>query len=689
MIQSAPRLRAAVLFVAVLLLGVPATAGVSSAQEPSPTASDPAEAVHIALTNVRPAVPKADGVVRLRGTIRNTGTTPVTDVQVLVRVSPTPLAGRFEIGQVAANESLRQGNAVFSTLTSVAPELSPDSQIDFALTVPVSELALGGNGVYAVFVEGLGQLDGLEQSFGRAPTLLPWFPDGDGLSPSQLVFLWPVSAPVPQGVGAAMVNDDLAVGMAPGGSLYNRVEVGRGAPIPLTWLIDPALVTAANTMIDGYSVDGVPADSAGSAAAGAWASLLRQAIRTPSHTSMVMPFAGVDAEALTRNGVTDLIDTAVRLGTAAQRSLGAQGVIAAPPNGASTRATLAEYLGSGVGSILLADEFLPTRDNLTYTPTGLGSVAVGEDEMTAVLLDTGLADTLPTDAADEASLLMARQSFLAQSAMITLEAPGVPRTAVVQPAAAFGADADWTRRLFSQLSRAAWTEVVPLSDLLALDANQQAPRRWENGGRGAELPPDYIASLPPLQQRSDALETVLVNPGETSSLYDEAFIRAASSQWRDAIADGRAVLASIDADLAASEQSVKVISAGRVTLSGDTGSLPLTIANDLDRSVEVGLRLEATPSQRLEYVAPLPQTIQAGRRVSIEVPVRVVGSGVVPVDVWLLNNADGTFGPPQRIELNSTATATIAAIVAVVGGSLLVLLVIARFIRTTRARSHG
>ena len=123
-----------------------------------------------------------------------------------------------------------------------------------------------------------------------------------------------------------------------------------------------------------------------------------------------------------------------------------------------------------------------------------------------------------------------------------------------------------------------------------------------------------------------------------------------------------------------------------VVLSGDRGSVPVTVANDLDQPVRVGVAITAEPAARLDADALPAVQIEPGRRASLEVPVRVVGGDALTVRVQLTDPAGTPFGEPVALELRTTAYSRAALWVAVAAAAVLILLVIYDIVRRSRGR---
>jgi len=230
-----------------------------------------------------------------------------------------------------------------------------------------------------------------------------------------------------------------------------------------------------------------------------------------------------------------------------------------------------------------------------------------------------------------------------------------------------------------------------LTDLLEGTSN---PLRRDRGGYGrkaeaAELSSMYLTQVRAASEELAAFTSVLDNPIGISDVYASALLRSVSSAWRTEPERGEELLASTRDQLTAQVDQVRVLSEGTVTFSGDTGRVPVTIENNLDRSVTVGVQLRASPSLRLES-APLEGiTVEPGRKVSVDLEARVVGGNTLPVRVQLLTPDGSRFGTPARIDVASTAYARAAAWVVAIAFVAIVVFVVVGVIRRIRLASVG
>jgi hypothetical protein len=292
-------------------------------------------------------------------------------------------------------------------------------------------------------------------------------------------------------------------------------------------------------------------------------------------------------------------------------------------------------------------------------PTSVGSMRV-------VLTDPGLTQTLALPQRTASDVIEARQRFLAETALIaqTLPPDQSTRTVVAAPdSVRWAATASLVAPLLRATRKAPWLSPLSLEGLLESTPPSTSRERGGYGekARDAELPANYVTRVARVSEQLDTFTSIIDNPTGISEPFAEAILRAESAAWRTDADMGNALLASISTRLAEETARVNVLSEGNITFSGDTGRVPITIANDLDRSVTVGVALRGRPSLRLSS-EPLTQIrIDPGQMSSVDIDARVIGGDPLTVDVQLLGPEGQSYGQSATITVESTAYARAAA----------------------------
>lgn len=646
-----------------------------------PEAGDP---LLVEVTSYAPLNPAPDGTITVQGLVANRSDRDVSDLQALLRVSGEPLSSRSEVAAVTDLNTSRRGVAVESTLTNVARTLAPEVVAQVSVTAPLSALPLGRNGVYAMFLE-------VRSSAGSYSTAfpMPWFPAADAVNPSRLVVLSPIRSAVDLTAGNALQSDHLLRTIQPGGGLYDIAAGGAqaaAAGVPFTWLIDPAVTAAATDIAAGQATLPGPGSSpqAAAASAAAWLQTVAAGAAAGSTLTYVTPYAEVDATAVIAAGMPDLLQQSVSgASEAATASLPIRnGLIAAPPLGNTDADTMRAYARAGVQMMVIRDAVLPPEQRLAYTPSGVSTVPLGDGaEVNAIIPDTGLAEALQRPTVTAADQFRFQAGILADMAMITLELPLSSRTVVMLPPSDADIPADAYAALLAALNQAPYARMAALPALF----EPEVPRVPRRVAAVTAVPPPlstaYLAPIPPIEQRLGAFATVTAEPLLFEQDYRAALLRSASGNWRSRPDQGSALLAAVGGELTSQEQKVTTVSTGTVTFTGATGTLPLTISNGLTQAVDVGVLLESDPAVRLNYTPPGLVRVEAGRRVSVEIPVEVFGTGPLPVSVVLTDREGRPFIATGDLIIRSTGASVAAALVTILGAVALAILVFWRFRR--------
>ena len=669
--------------------------------------------IGVVIDRLTPIVPTAEDNLRIEGRIVNNTNDVISDVSIQLRLSSRPLTARSQITNVRSAPLVPEGDeptnaTIDATRTPISDTIAPRGQETFALRIPFSQLPLAGNGVYALGVEVLAarrgaQVDEGERRQGIVRTFVPWFPDP--VDPVQLVWLWPLADWPAREANGVFLNDQTPRAVSAGGRLATLVDSASLQPRSVTWIADPALLQSVQDMADGYQVrrggQVVVGDRSGDAQA--WLQSLQAALSqaqlpaTANPTLRVLPYADVDAGALTRAGMsTDVVRSITQAVPIASAALG-QPLIGGTywaPFGRLDKQTGDLLASAGVRTVILSGRALRAQDAYAGANTGRAVINTSFGALQAVLREPRMSALLTEPQRGRTDAILVRQAFLAESAVLagTIPQDAPSRAIVVGPD-----DIRWdpspaaVNSLLRATVSAPWLQPLTLSELLDGPIN---PLRRDRGAYGskaqaAELSSTFLADVRSVSTELASFTSVLDNPIGVSDAFASALLRTESSAWRSQPETGRELLASVRAQLNDQIDQVNVLSEGTVTFSGETGRVPITIENSLDRSVTVGVELRASPSIRLESQPLTDITIEPGRKVSVDIEARVVGSNTVPVRVQLLTPDGSVFGSPARIEVASTAYARAAAWVVAIAFVAIVVFVVVGIARRIRSASAG
>lgn len=689
------------------------------AAAPNANADPAATPVVVTIDSFTPVNPQPGKTLRISGRVVNTGNVAISGVRVRMRLSPSPLTNRNDVGQLARGDigPADDGPDVYTFdwfAEDVAAELAPNEEATFAMKVGLDSLPLNAAGVYAVGIEALGQNpdDGYARRQGLTRTFLPWFPASamqptagttDGLiAQTGLVWLWPLSDWPARDANGVLLNDRTPNELAPGGRLSSLLDAASTHPTSVSWVLDSELIQTVDDMSDGYQVASANGPVVGDKANDAenWFSKLVQAtapVATGRRSEPVdqalysLPYANIDASAVRRAGLERDVVRAVTMssnltGEAMDRRM--QQNVYWAPSGVIDQPTADALTAAGVSAFVLADTAMPPTEHANITPSGIAKLNTGSGDSKAILRDSGLSASLMMPAHTDSERILARQRFLAELGVATTEDPAHGRTLVAGPNnVLWDADPILAAELLDAVNRVSFVRPTPLAELLELPLNDP-PRdrvRYGTANRNAELSDSYLAHVKDAQQQLTELSSVVDDPAGIIEPMNQALIRSESAAWRGEPETGERLLRNLTNSVSADIDQVRILSKGSVTFSGDNGIVPVTIANDFDRSVTVGIQLVGQPTLRLESTPVHDITIAPGKNATVEIPVRVIGGGMLPVSAQLLTPDGELYGKPTQIELTSTAYARAAAWVIGIAFAAIAVFVVFGIVR----RIHG
>ena len=662
-------------------------------------AEDPPAPVRITITGLAPVALGQGTTLSMSGTVSNTGLSTITAVSVRLTMSTTPIVERRELRKATDTEGGYGSIPLYDTTTALVDALPPGAKSDYRLSVDVSQLPLSAPGVYVIGAEAIGYGPAGYVILDTARTLIPYMPDP--MTPVNVTWLWPLATAPAQTPDDVLLGETISREVSPGGRLDDLLAAGGPSPA-ISWVVDPQVLQVTDDMSDGYLVDKGGQIRAGTAAdaAAAWLARAKQILGKPEDNERstprqrplwVMPYADPDSDALVRAGLaTDIVRATTAAPEVAARQLGRDpdGTLAWAAGGRLDPESLDVLASAGVRTIVVRDKAAPAAAGLAYTPSGYVDVEASGGRVRALVIDPGLLTALELPQGNQATILAARQRFLAELAYVALEPTEETRYLVAAAGSPrWDPNPRLLRALIASLRTTPWTRLVPVSTVLALPDAPVARTVAPDARRARELSSGYLDRITETQGSIDSLRSVLSDPLPVTAPLTSALLRAESSTWRTRPREGERLLDSINASLTATEARVYVVPRDNVVLSGDRGSVPVTVTNDLDQTVRVGVTITANPAARLDAQPLPPVEIEPGRRASLEVPVRVVGGEALTVSVQLTDPSGRAFGEPQSLELRTTAYSRAALWVAIAAAVVLALLVVYDIVR--RARQRG
>jgi Family of unknown function (DUF6049) len=672
-----------------VLVAVALTTAVTALSAPAVHAGDPGPAAFATIQTVDPAVPAPGGDLVLAGTVVNTGEESLSDVNAILRYSAIPLDDRVDVRRVATDDDLRWGQRDADFFHEVDPELAPGETAEFMLSIQVDEINFGDPGVYAIGVDiRATPADGERLTLATTRTVVPWLPDAEALATVPVALLWPLAtepALLPDGT---LLTDGMADRLGPDGTLTTLVKAPGSTPV--TWVMDPDLLTTVATMTDGYGVtapDGTTTEGVGAADAESWQEAYAAA--TDGDQLFLLPYANPDLPAIASAGenlaaesASEAVDATREWATRA----GVTGVpeIAWPGSGVADDATLAALASAGAHSVVLsADAVEPSTDAVS------AQVRTGQKTLEAVITDDGLEAAIDSAlGADPAAGVTAlRQAWLAETALVALAADDetpVAQPLVAAPPYGWQPSAAVAKALVEVWTTTPWVRPATLADLPAPVQGTQVLLDSAASATPPQLPRENVAAATDLQRASASYAALLAEPQALTAALPLSTLRAMATAWRAALETGATYAATATGMVSSRLSQVAVLIPESVTLSGDKGTFPLTVSNGLPQPVLVSVDVQADYPDRMSVADVPAQRVNAGENATVEITAEATANGKVPVTVRL-TAADGSpLGPPQQMIVNATDYGAIGWIVVIAAVFLFATAAVLRLIRARR-----
>ena len=650
--------------------------------------------VRVVVDSLSPALPTVGSTLTVAGTLTNDSNISLRDVGVRLRAGGSAVASRSALTAAATDPSAVDGPTLAQRPGFVT--LAPGASTTFELSVPLTQTTFPATGVLPLAVE---SVDGAAALLGAVGTTILWYPEkANAPSPVPLTMLWPLVSSAARDADGVVLGGEVASEFAPGGRLDTLLALGAREAAGLSWAVDPQTLEMVGTLGSSHQelVDGAPVPRPPDAAASNWLALLRQSTSAPGVDVTASGYANPDSTAEVSAGLDrDLVRATATASEQVELGLGrkVRDGVSWPPGGLVDDRTLGLLRGAGVNSVVLSQAGVESA--AAVLPAG-GLIRLGTDSgpITAIVGDDELANSLRMLAAGPQWATLGRQNYLALTALAAQDGLGI----VVSPPLDWSPAPDQLLTLLAAVKASGLTTPRTLTTLLAgtddAPAGQLDPIAAADASAAASAPQQsqQMAGVAQINQTLDALGAITEAPEPGVVPVRSAALRCASAQWRSQPDLGALLLQRTDAQATALHDRVRISSQGPVAFPGAEGRVPVTVSNDLSVPVTVSVTLRADEDYRLEDQPPRPVRVAAGQRLSLEVPVRVVGSEPLTVTAGLIAPDGSEYGAGEVFELRTTAYTRVAGwVVAGALGLLVVLVVInvARRIRSSRKEAAG
>ncbi|MFN8074369.1 MAG: murein biosynthesis integral membrane protein MurJ [Kineosporiaceae bacterium] len=688
--------------------GFVAQAAPSPSPSPSPSAQPAATPVTLRLTELSPASLTADDVLRVRGTVTGTSSSPLR-VRLLLhegRLGTRPDVIAWSAARLAGPADADSLDDEAAGLLDATREVAhvdlprTDGPTAFTLKVDAADLDLptrrASFGPRGLAVEvlpaprrGTSTTASEDDVLARETTFAVWRPrpDSPDYSPTRLSVLVPLTGVAAPDLASPASAD---VALAPGGRL-EQVMAATDAP-GIGWIVDPALVTAVarrggvledapaplpgqtpaptpssagpSTSPSGSvspsgsptgaptptasSTDATGADNGGDpgrARARSWIDGLALASR--SRDVAWLPWGDPDVPAVAGAKAGDLLTQASQHARdVVDDVLGADSdtVWGLMDEGPVTQPGVDALAASGRRTVVVRAPAPPAKG---ATPPVAHRVKARAGDVTVLGADPAISAAL-TAAADPETTVVATQRLLAELAAVTLEDRDAGRQVLAVTPRSWTPSGQALQRALTALRGADWVQLRRPTELgLSPSAPEQRLDRVSAPGGARPLDGGHVKAVGDAFAHLQTFSGSLGDPEAVLGSGREQALSLVSASWRGQSA---AALATARAPLTSTARNllggVSIVQGGPYNVVTSKGDLPLQLRNRTPYDLTVQLRLQPQSGQ-VETPAPLTVRLPA-RSPShrVLVPLRTVASGDVSV-VAQLNTPQGRRISPK------------------------------------------
>ncbi|MEY9927179.1 hypothetical protein ABH926_001804 [Catenulispora sp. GP43] len=593
-----------------------------------------AQPVEVGISQVSPQVPDFSTIgskMNFSGVVKNTGSTTLKNLHL--QVWRSMVTNRSALGSADGQGfELDLGKKVSDKLApnaSATWTLSPTELQLFGLQTPYA-------GVYAFDFDVMDE-DG--HFLGGQRTFLVWKPkEMSGAQQARVALMWPVvgqpgltGQKMPNSSEAPILADQsTAQQYAQGGRLSKVLQAGAGLPL-VNWLVDPDVLATANQLVNGYfAPDPKNNDKLTGYSGNDPGSFYNQAsgilTSAQAQNCWSLLYGDPDVNTLSRTAAgRNLLTSAT--GIQAPATGGCRPgnpAVAWPSDGQADATTLAALAGTKVSNMvtLLGSNAVSTWPSAHASLPNSPNTVVYDNYLSNIFTDPAK----PAAPSLSNAGVLAGQEWLAQTALANTEGSHI---LVVTPPRDF----DPPQELLSAIKA---MSTVPTKDQwFGLDSLSQVvgntpatPQKASALSRitTANQTDAAVNSASDSQQLYHALHAVI-----TDQQYDTAVpFRPIATWWRDhpgGPAYGKTVYDTVVTDHG-------LVSFGTqtppLTMSGKSGTVPVTIKNDTDAPITIYLRAQDTGAHTMELKVAEdqgPHSINKGQSATVRIPVQALGNG--------------------------------------------------------------
>ncbi len=675
----------AALAAATLLFTVPMTLASAKTTAVNPTGYT------ISITSMTPSYAKADSTIKVSGTLTNRSGSSVSGLAVQLSVTPSGFSTSSQMEEFGSDPGSFFVSSPVGDGFQVAGTVANGGTVNWSASFTAADAGFSSFGVYGVQAA-------VTSSAGTPVayegTYLPYWPSSGASARMKIAWAWPlIDTPHQTPCGGTLTDDSLGSSLSATGRLGTLLSVGESyaSTAHLTWAVDPALLSEAQTMTGTYYTGGQSDCSQtdqhpASGAAKQW--LAKLSGGTASDPMFVTPYADVDVSALSHAGLDSDLRTAYSLGNSVAGGL-LDGrtfeSIGWPADGIADMSVLQSMAEYGhIGTVLLDSSQMPVTSGYD---DAVANITTGVGDTLRVLLSndtiTGILSNASTRSAGES--FNVEQDYLAQTAMIAAEAPSLQRSIVVAPPSRWDPSSTVASQLLSDTVNTPWLEPEALSDVAAggpaaAESHAQPSDRVIPSN---ELSTDYLNKVQQASSSVDLFQSLLASPVASYLQRLEAvLVGTESSAWRGNTSGGENLLDRLTSYISDAENKIALSEVKRATLAGKSGTLPVSVYNGMDQAIEVRVVASVVGARVTIKGDIAPVTVQPRQVETVHLSLNSLQIGTTQVKLQLVTKDNSPLPiSAQSVSVVSTLYGRTVLVLIIVALAIVVLTSATRWLR--------
>lgn len=665
---------------------------------------EPLAPLTVELTQLTPSAIPAKGRIVLSGIVRNDSQETWSAINVHPVISGAPIIDREQLATAAASDpTLEIGNRLYKPgQFDPIGDLDPGQSTSFRISLRVKDLGLTVPGVYWIGVHALGQnADGRDGvADGRARTFIPLVPKDAHTSVAVVV---PLREQVRRDRTGRLLDPSGWTSTLRDDGRLERIAalLASAGGLPTTLLVDPAVIDAVGSIAadnpalslgeepsaPSESPSASPSDSPSGSPSGAsspsrsadrlapidrahatrWLAQVKAALT--SQTVLALGYADPDTASLARRR-PQLLTLAAKQSAAAFEQLGVATTPAvAPPTGWLDDAAL-DAIAPGT-MVLVSDQSAP-RTRTQWRTSG---------DQDLVFADQGAASggpgpTPPMDALAE------RQRIVSEAALRAM-AGSRPTPMVVDLPGDWDPGADWQTADFFGGLALPWLDLVPLQRAVPATPEFDAALGYPASERRHEVSLANVSAARSLVTTGSVMGQLLRSTNDVQRSLEGIALSAVSYHARNDPRHAREQVLATNTAMRARLEKVSVVGTDFVTLSGGSGTLTVTLVNQLDQPITVGIK-PRTSNGGVRIQTPKPLEMAPGQRSVLRLRARASTIGVHEITLTPVTADGAELGTPLTFSLRTSQVGRMIWVVLLCGAALLVVMILRRVRRGLR-----